>query len=517
MKATTLLLALGLGLSAQTAEAQDARALLEAAAANMGTAKLRSVQYEATGYGTFFGQAFAANTDWPRFEITSYRRIIDYSSQFSHEEHARRQGNYPAQGGGPSRDGTAATILSGGYAWNLQGNIVVPTPQMVEMRQIELLLTPHGFLKGAVAANNVTAASFVVPGTSEVGQTSHGRRMTIVSFTALGKYRINGTINDQNLVELVHTWIPHPVLGDMLYEMRSTTYQDFGGIKLPSFHHLHLGNFRLLQGHDYGEIRLTNIQPNPTVMPDAVPEMVRTFKVPPVRVDMQPLASGIWLASGGTHNSVVVEFSDFVAVVEAPLNEERSMAVIREVQTRLPAKPIKFVVNTHHHFDHSGGLRTYVAEGATVVTSAGNREFYQDVVFYPASRSIEPDRLSAYYPFFVNARREAVETVNVRQKYVLSDGVRTLEVLPMEGLNHSAGMLVAYLPTEKILINADLYSPPVVDVQQPPGLARSTAVLNENVKRLKLDVRQHVPIHGRPGTHEEFVKIAEAAAVSQSH
>jgi hypothetical protein len=77
-------------------------------------------------------------------------------------------------------------------------------------------------------------------------------------------------------------------------------------------------------------------------------------------------------------------------------------------------------------------------------------------------------------------------------------------------------MLVAYLPAEKILINADLYSPPVADVQQPPGLARSAAVLNENVKRLKLDVRQHVPIHGRSGTHEEFLKIAEAAVVSQS-
>lgn len=514
---TTLLVVFLLG-TAQIGAAQDARAVLQATAAAMGTANLRTVRYDASGFGTYFGQSYAADADWPRFEVSNYTRAIDYSSQSSVETYTRRQGNYPARGGGPRPiQGQVTSILNGGYAWNVDGSTATPAPQTTEMRQVEILMTPHGFIKAAMAAANPTAASFVVAGTSEVGQTSGGRRMTIVSFTALGKYRVNGTINDQNLVELVQTWLPNPVLGDMLYEMRSTDYKDFGGIKLPTFHHLHLGNFRLNQGHDYMEIRLANVQPNVAVMPPAVPEAVRQATEPPVRVEMQRLADGVWLAGGGTHNSVVVEFHDFVAIVEAPLNEERSLAVVREVQNRLPAKPIKFVVNTHHHFDHSGGLRTYVAEGATVVTAQANKEFYQDVVLYPAPRTVQPDRLSTYYPFFVNARREAIETVNVRQKYVLSDGVRTLELHPVEGLEHSAGMLMAYLPNEKLLVNADLYSPPAPGAQSPASPTPSMVTLNDNIKRLKLDVRQHVPIHGRPGTMEEFTKIVDTAVLSRAN
>jgi hypothetical protein len=129
---------------------------------------------------------------------------------------------------------------------------------------------------------------------------------------------------------------------------------------------------------------------------------------------------------------------------------------------------------------------------------------------------VEPDRLSLFYPFFVNARREAVEAVNPRQKYVLSDGERTLDLHPVEGLAHSAGMLVAYLPKEKILINADLYSPPASGAQAPPSPTPSMVTLSQNIQRLKLEVLQHVPIHGRPGTMDEFSKIVGSAAVGRA-
>src|SRR6185295_9133498 len=104
-------------------------------------------------------------------------------------------------------------------------------------------------------------------------------------------------------------------------------------------------------------------------------------KVQPVKVESQKLADGVWLVAGGTHNSLAVEFRDYVTVVEAPLNEERSLAVIAEVNKLVPGKPIRYLVNTHHHWDHSGGLRTYVAQGTTVVTHQGNKEYYEQVVF----------------------------------------------------------------------------------------------------------------------------------------
>src|SRR5205807_1019357 len=92
---------------------------------------------------------------------------------------------------------------------------------------------------------------------------------------------------------------------------------------------------------------------------------------------------------GGSHHSVVVAFKDFIAVIEAPLNEDRSKAVIAEAKRLVPGKPIKYLVSTHHHFDHSGGLRTYVAEGASVVTHASNTAFFEKTFMAPAT--IVPD------------------------------------------------------------------------------------------------------------------------------
>ena len=341
--AKRLLLLVLLGLMAGPAAGQDAKAVLQAASTAMGTANVKSVQYSGTGWNGALGQSYSPDADWPRFDVTSYTRTIDYLAKSSREELTRRQGSYPARGGGPTPiqgEQRLTAIVSGNYSWNMQGDTANPAPDAAEIRQLEIWLTPHGFLKAAMAAN-ATAISFTVAGPSQPGMTQGGRKMTVVSFTALGKYRVNGTINDQNLVELVQTWIPNPVLGDMLYETRYTDYKDFGGVKFPTVLHTHQGDPRLNPGHNFMEIKVANVQPNVTVAALTVPDAVRQATVPPVRVESQKLADGVWLVGGGTHNSVAVEFRDFVAVVEAPLNEERSVAVIGEVRKLVPTKPIQ--------------------------------------------------------------------------------------------------------------------------------------------------------------------------------
>ncbi len=72
---------------------------------------------------------------------------------------------------------------------------------------------------------------------------------------------------------------------------------------------------------------------------------------------------------------MLVEQDDHLVIVEAPQNEARSLAVIAKAKEIAPGKPIKYLVNTHTHFDHSGGLRTYVNEGAIIVTDAANRAY----------------------------------------------------------------------------------------------------------------------------------------------
>ena len=201
----------------------------------------------------------------------------------------------------------------------------------------------------------------------------------------MGKYKVVGTFDDQNLLALVHTWVPNPVYGDMLYELRYLNYKDFGGVKFPTTLHIHQGDPRLMVAHNSMEITLTNVQPNIAVPAIPVPAEVQKATAPPVRAESQKLADGVWLVAGGTHNSLAVDFRDFVTVIEAPLNEERSLAVLAEVARLIPNKPIRYVVNTHHHFDHSGGLRTYMAQGATVVTHQANRDFLENVLFSPGA------------------------------------------------------------------------------------------------------------------------------------
>jgi len=236
-----------------------------------------------------------------------------------------------------------------------------------------------------------------------------------------------------------------------------------------------------------------------------VPDAVQKASAPVERAQSQKLADGVWFIGGGTHNSLAVEFSDFTTVIEAPLNEARSLAVLDEVSKLIPNKPVRYVVVTHHHFDHTGGLRTYLAQGATIVTLQANRDYFDRVLFSTAPRTLLPDRFSTYYPYFSGGRRP-LPIESFTQKYVISDDVKTLDLYPVLGLNHAATMLMAYFPQDKILVNADLYTPPAKGAPMPPPNA-SMLALQQNIQRLKLDVALHVPIHGQPGPNDQFAQI----------
>jgi glyoxylase-like metal-dependent hydrolase (beta-lactamase superfamily II) len=232
-----------------------------------------------------------------------------------------------------------------------------------------------------------------------------------------------------------------------------------------------------------------------------------------MRVTAERLGNGVWLMGGGSHNSVAVEFRDFIAVVEGPLDETRSNAVIAEIKRVIPNKPIRYLVNTHHHFDHLGGTRTYVAEGATVITHDRNRELYERVIFAPQPRTLMPDRLSLF-PFATTGPLP-IKLETMTERHAISDGQRSLLLFHVQELNHNESMLVAYLPQDRILINADLYTPPAPGAAPPANVSQSAIALHNTVKRLKLDVTQHVPIHGRPGPQADFERIVGPAAARQ--
>ena len=522
-----------------TSSAQDVRSTLQASAKAMGLANLKTIQYSGSGWFSMIGQTYGLNEDWPHYEVNPYTRAIDYDANFSREEYTRRQGNYPTLGRVPMPEQRIVNFLNGAFVWNVEADKVVPQTRpyldgvaVSDLRQLEIMITPHGFLRAALAATDATAITVPIVGPADFGLSQNGRKVTIVSFTVLGgKYTINGTINDQNLVELTDTWFPNPVYGDMNYEMRYTQYKDFGGVKFPTLFHVHQGDPRLNPAHNYYEIKITKVEPNVNVPVEAVPDAVRTAKAPPLTVQTQKLADGVWVLGAANYNNLAMEFRDFVALVEAPVNEARSLAVIDEVNRLVPNKPIKYVVNTHHHFDHAGGLRTFLSQGTTIVTHETNKDYYLGILFHPGGWSLQPDRMAKYDPMYMISRRPApIETVGgdtrITAPYVITDGSRMMEVFHVLDVaydlgdpsyrqgNHSNDMLMVYLSKEKILVNADLYSPQA-QAAAPPTLTPGMRTLYQNIQMLKLDVAQHVPIHGRVATNDEFVKSVGKTLTSE--
>ena len=307
-----LLLAAGIA----SAQSVDARKALEASAKAMGATNLKTLQYSGNGWFSMIGQTYGLAEDWPHYEVTDYTRAIDFDAKWSREDFTRRQGKYPTLGRTPMPEQHVTTILSGKYAWDMQGDKPVPLTRMYldgvsysDLRQLELVLTPQGFLKAALAASDATAIQLPIVGPSDFGLSHYGRLVTIVSFT-MGKYKVNGTINDQNLVELVDTWYPNPVYGDMDYEMRYTMYKNFGGIMFPGLIHVHQGDPRLNPAHNYYELNVTDVKAGVAVSTMPVPEIVRAALPSPVKVESQKLADGVWLLENTHPGSVHFALED---------------------------------------------------------------------------------------------------------------------------------------------------------------------------------------------------------------
>ncbi len=168
-----------------------------------------------------------------------------------------------------------------------------------------------------------------------------------------------------------------------------------------------------------------------------------------VRVDFAEVTKGVFQITGGTHHSLAIEMADYLIVVEAPLYEERSQAVLAALEKKFPGKPVRFLVSTHFHNDHTGGVRAYIAAGAAIVAGKVNEEFFQRVASAPHTRA--PDKLQK------NPQPLVLETVDTEKK-VLTDGARVIEIYPVEN-SHAEGMLVVYAPKEKLLFVTDLFSP----------------------------------------------------------
>lgn len=427
--------------------AQTTTTVLTNAAKAMGAVNVRTLQFSGMGSNAGVGQNTSPDTRWPLVRVKAYSQEIDMPAGAAHVRLVRVQNG---------ADQTQDRYVSPESPWEAQYGF---------------WLTPLGFLSGA-ANNNATVKS----------ETIQGARYDVVSFKLRNKYNVVGYINDKNLVERVQTWVDNDVLGDMPVEVSYDVYKDFAGLKFPTSIIEKQGGFPVLI------LAVSDVKTNAavSVQPPAAPTAATAAA--PAAVQVEKVTEGVFYLKGGTHHSVAVEFADHVAVIEAPQNEERSVAVIAAVKNAIPGKPIRYLINTHHHFDHSGGLRTYVDEGVTIVTHETNKAFYQQALAAP--RTLNPDRLAR------SQKRAVLETF--ADKKVFSDSARTLELHLIKANPHNDGIVMAFLPKERLVIEADVFTPPAAGAAPAAAVNPNAVNLVENVERLKFDFASILPLHG-PG------------------
>jgi glyoxylase-like metal-dependent hydrolase (beta-lactamase superfamily II) len=430
----------------------------------------KTFQFTANGTMYNLGGSRSPAAPWPRFFVKSFTRVYDFTAGTMRDDIVRMAAETTTVG--PEQ--TVANVVSGELAWNVAGKESVSRLSEASERAHQIVISPHGILRAAFANN-----------ASVTKKTIEGREMSIISFTDRGKHRVVAYANDQNAIERVESSYGHPVVGDIKVVTHYGPYRDFAGVKFPT---------KIIQYQDDKptlDLTVTAVRANPPVDIE-VPAHVRSDPVP---VKSEKVADGVWYITGISAYSVLIEMKDYLIVVEGPDGERRSMAVMAEVKKLAPNKPIKYLVNTHHHFGHAAGIRAYAAEGITIVTHELNRPYFERAALN--SWNLAPDRLAK------SKKNPVFQTMG--DNMVLTDGTRSVELYQVVGNAHHDGIIMAYLRKEKLLIEADVFTPGPAGAEPPKVPNPNSVNLEANVRRLNIDVDRIMPIHGRIVPYSELL------------
>ena len=482
------LVAMCLAYLSGNAMAQDAKSVIVNAQKALGDPK--SITYSGAAKDVAFQQcganATAMNcqgTHDPMRPITNYVRVIDLTAPAS--RHTGGTNNIGAGG--------STTVTPGTFFQQV-------TAQQADVSQpwggsLELYITPWGFLKGA-ADNNATAR--------------RSGKFTVLSWSPKvmapsGKpYVINGYVDDKNMIDHVETWLGENIMGDMHIVATYTGWKDFGGAMAPA---------KIVQtrgGFPFFEVDVTSAKINPPDVAALVPAPPPAGRgggppagggpggAPALTVTSEKLGDGLYrLTTGpGSYDSVIVEFKDYVMMLEAGQSEARGLAYIAETKKLIPNKPIRYVMNTHPHSDHTGGLPPLVAEGATIITQKNNAAFLEKSLNTP--RTLLNDTLAK------NPKKAKIEAVD--EKKVYTDGTRTVEIYHIYPAPHSNGLMVAYIPKEKVLFQGDFSLP----APGQPGNDHVKALVPALEKLKLVDFDRYINVHtsAEPQTKAELWKAA---------
>ena len=455
----------------------------DAAAALGGRDKILAVKalvIEGSGTNGNLGQDMAPDATGQTFAVAGYKRAMDVAAGRVRIEQTRTPNFTYFQGQQPQ---TQVLGLDGDVAYNVAPNGMATraADAVARSRRAESYHHPLTIVRAALDPAATLSNTRTQDNQRVVDiTTANGLLFTLaIDATTKRPTRVVSMADNTNL-------------GDVAIETSFADYQDVNGLQLPA---------RLTATTDKyttADLRLTKQtidgDGGDLAAPAAAASAAAPAAVPTPIVTVQEVAPGIWWLAGQSHHSVLVEFGNHMMLIDSPQNDARTLAVIAKARELRPDKPLTHVVNTHHHFDHSGGIRAAVSEGLTVITQKANAQFYQDAV--ARAHTIVPDALAK------NPKPLKIETVD--EEMELKDATRTVNLYRVAGSPHADTLLMAYFQKERILVEVDVYN---------PGATTSPFGLNllENITKRKLRIDRIVPLHAAIGPYSEFVKAVQPA------
>jgi len=436
---------------------------------------VKTLVIEGEGTNGNLGQDVRPEATSQTFKVTGYKRAIDVAGGRARIEQTRTPNFTYFQGQQPQ---TQVLGIDGDVGYNVAPNGTatrIATPAAND-RRADIYHHPLTIVRAALD-----------PAAMVSNPRTQGNQSVVDITTANGLKFTLATDSTTKLPTRVVSMTDNTVLGDVTIETSFADYQDVNGLRLPA---------RLTTKTDQTTTVDINVakqtvdgETGDLAAPAAAASAAAMAGPPPANVTVQEVAPGIWWLAGQSHHSVLIEFGDHMTLIETPQNETRSLAVIAKAREVRPNKPLTQVINSHHHFDHSGGIRAAVSQDLTVIAQKASAQLYQDVVSRP--HTIAPDALAK------NPKPLKIETVD--EEMELKDDTRTVNVYHIAGNPHADTLLMVYFPKERILVEADVYNPGAPVTPFAPNLL-------ENIKKRNLRVDRIVPLHATIAPFSELLK-----------
>ncbi|MBI4266672.1 MAG: MBL fold metallo-hydrolase [Acidobacteria bacterium] len=465
----------GIRAAPQQGQSNRAMQVIEEAAAALGGKErilaVRTLTIEGYGSNPNIGQAMTPEADPLLWMLPDYRRGLDLENNRMEMSFTRRPA-FPAVFDNARQvqrlDGDVAYNLPAGRGGGPGGAAAAPArlgDQVARDRRIEMLQHPLTIVRAALA-----------PVARVTNLRRNGRMRSVDVATAHGDV-LTLTVDALGRPVSVRTAVYHQNLGDTERVTTFGAYENLDGIRLPKRIVTRLDRW---VEYDIGVMKNTlDADLRGLAAPEATRNGAPPAQAAPVSLTATMVAKGIWFVTGGGNPTLIVEFADHVALVEVAGNDARVQALLAKANELVPDKPVTQAIVTHHHFDHTGGLRSAVAQGLTIITHRINEAWFKEAV--ARRHTIVADALA-------RAPRP-LKMVTFDDSYTIADADVEMVLYHLANSTHGDGILSVYFPRERLYAEVDVWNP---GAQIQPHV-RSLA---EEIARRRLQIDRIIPLHG---------------------